>query len=349
MGNGAPANCAGPHAVSFESKLAALRSPATHGAGTREVQCVETHFAWVFLSEHYAYKIKKPYRYMELDLSTLIARRKDCNREVQLNRRLAPEAYLGVAALTCDDSGHLAIAGVGAVVDWLVWMKRLPADLMLDYCMRSGRIPVHSLLQTGKLLARFYQGQPSLPIAPAQYIERIRERLRSDQDELSRPDLNLSTRLLQQLEMEQRAAIAAIAPELTERAREARIVDGHGDLRPEHICLSDPPVIIDALEFSDELRILDPVEELAFLRLECEMVRCELTAYAICAAYRDFTRDSFSERLLDFYSSCRAIVRAKLTAWHLRDPVYRERDRWVEKAENYLERAVTYARQSVAK
>jgi uncharacterized protein len=330
--------------VSLAVKVAALRTPAAYLNQPAAIEVVETHFAWVFLTDQHVYKLKKPLCRQDLDLSTLIARRKNCNRELQLNRRLSPAIYLGVVPLTDDgDRRGLMVAGNGPVVDWLVWMKRLPSELMLDRAMAGGTLPRGSLHAVGELLAHFYRAQRPWVVQPHMYLDRIAKQMSADHLELASADLCLAPVALKGLASAQRAAFEVIRSQLAQRAQQSRIVDAHGDLRPEHVCLSDPPCIIDSLEFSDDLRILDAAEDLALLVVECAAAGNELTGEAVFAAYREAAEDRISTQLLDFYCSRRATVRAKLTAWHLRDPAYRHRERWVERAERYLQRATFYA------
>jgi aminoglycoside phosphotransferase family enzyme len=138
------------------------------------------------------------------------------------------------------------------------------------------------------------------------------------------------------------AALKAQQVELSSRAVQGRVVECHGDLRPEHICLA-PICVIDSLEFSRELRILDPAEELAYLRLECEVAGAPEAAEQIIHAYQQNANDPFSRRLLDCYESCRALVRAKILAWHILDPAVASLAPWTEKAQEYLTLAQRHA------
>jgi uncharacterized protein len=116
-----------------------------------------------------------------------------------------------------------------------------------------------------------------------------------------------------------------------------------GDLRPEHICLSDPPRIIDALEFSQDLRTLDPAEELAFLTLECEVSGNVDVGMRIIHAYCRYADDPVGERLFSFYRARCALVRAKIIAWHIADPMVRALALWQERTEMYLALGQLYA------
>ena len=121
------------------------------------------------------------------------------------------------------------------------------------------------------------------------------------------------------------------------RVQAGKIVDAHGDLRPEHICLEQRgPVIIDCLEFNRNLRILDAVSEIMFLALECERLGAPNIERLILNRYSEETGDRPSEKLLAFYKSYHACVRAKIAVWHLKDNGIRDRDTWITKATDYL-------------
>src|SRR5581483_10114813 len=98
---------------------------------------------------------------------------RDSSEELRLNRRLSPDVYLGIVALTEDDNGRLALAGEGRVVDWLVRMRRLPADRMLDRALRTGTASLEDARCLGAVLADFYRGELPVPLTAHDYVERL--------------------------------------------------------------------------------------------------------------------------------------------------------------------------------
>ena len=124
-------------------------------------EALETHFAWVFLIGRHAYKLRKPVRRDTMDYSTLEARRLDCEQEVRLNRRLAPQVYLGTVALAIRPDGGLEFGGAGEAVEWLVKMLRLDRDLLLDSMLARGADPGDGLRRILSLLADFYRNAPA--------------------------------------------------------------------------------------------------------------------------------------------------------------------------------------------
>ena len=320
----------------LEAKVRALSAPDAYIERPATVEIVETHFAWVFLGEAYAYKLKKPVRIGGLDLRSLAARAFNCREEVRLNRRLAPTVYLGVVPLVADEHGVLRVEGVGDTVDWLVKMRRLPSASMLDRAIAAGDAPLDRIRALAARLAQFYRSQPPIRFTACGYVERLRQRIAEDERDLLDPALGMPDAAVRRLAAEQAAALDRLHGALGERATQGRIVEAHGDLRPEHVCLSDPPCVIDSLEFSLDLRVLDPLEEMAFFHLECQQLGACAVGDAMVSSYREHAADSYAPAVFDFYRSRRAAIRAKIVAWHLLDPALRGLAPWAVRAERYL-------------
>lgn len=329
--------------VSAARKLQALQSIDCYPFPVPSVELIETHFAWVFMVGSYAYKMKKPIAYPLLDLRTVADRHRNCLDEVRLNRRLAPDVYLGAVPLVLTKEGSIRVDAAGREIDWLVWMKRLPAACMLDRAMVEKTATAAALSEVGGLLADFYQRQRRYFFPAQQYLARLLRRAAAEGAELLAPELKLDAPSVKSAVATVHAALNSVRSELGERAMHGRVVECHGDLRPEHICLA-PACVIDSLEFSRELRILDPVEELAYLQLECEVAGAAEVAEQIIAQYRLRADDHFSQRLLDCYQSCRALVRAKIVAWHILDPTVASLAPWTERAQAYIALAERHAR-----
>lgn len=320
--------------VSTADKLRFLGAPAAYAPPPDSVETVETHMSYVFLAGARAYKLKKPVRYPFLDFSTLDARAHDCREEVRLNRRLAPDVYLGVLPLTAQGK-RLAIGGRGEVVDWLVEMRRLPQEHMLDRRIAAGGVSDAQLAALCDTLARFYRRAEASAIRPADYASRFFAEARRNREILMRPDFparDAAGRLLDCLD----ARLAQARPVLEARAREGHVVDGHGDLRPEHICLNAPIVIFDCLEFNAALRQVDPFDEIALLGVECAQLGAPdlLRRLAQALAARMGCAPPFD--LLSLYGAWRAALRARLSFAHLLEPSPREPARWSPLAQRYL-------------
>jgi aminoglycoside phosphotransferase family enzyme len=330
--------------VPLEAKVAALRSLSTYPGLSGAVEAIETHMSWVFLTAEHVFKLKKPTRSDGLDCSTLAARRFFCIEELRLNRRLAPWVYLDVVALRQGADGVLRIDQEGTVVDWLVMMRRLSADLMLDRLLARREAGPEHLRQVAAQLAAFYRSLPPAITDARRYQRQLERQIDGAEAKLRDPELAFEAGRVLAVCAALRACQRACAGLAEARVRAGRIVEGHGDLRAEHVWLGTPPAIIDCLEFSAELRIADSADEVAFLALECERLGAAEFGEVLLAQYRELSGDAPDAALVDFYQAMRACVRAGLALWHLKEARYRGNPAWHDRALHYLELAGSHAR-----
>lgn len=317
--------------------VAFLRTPDAYARQTAHVEVRETHMSWVFLTEDRVYKLKKPVRFSFLDFSTLAARETSCRDEVRLNRRLAPDVYLGAVPITGTIGRRLELGGTGPVVDWLVEMRRLPPAEMLDRAVQDGTVTAMQIDRLGGLLTQFFRRAQRAATSPQAYVAHFRRQNAENRRLLCDRRFGLATEQAKPI-LDRLQSIVVRAPDwLQEPARHDRIIDGHGDLRPEHVCLSDPPVIIDCLEFNRTLRLVDPFDEIAFLGLECEMLGASWIGRHLLARCAKALGTRPPDRLIAFYTAIRACLRARLAVAHLLDPAPRAPDRWLPLAMRYLE------------
>ncbi len=323
---------ASSHGASQET-LRYLLTPEAHGPGAGPIELVETHMSWVVLDANEAWKLKKPVAYPPLfDLRSLAARERDARAELQVNRRLAPEVYLGLlAVLRVDGRTQLlsasALPAPGRIVDWLVRMRRLPADRMLDRMIAEGSLARHHVDELAHTLANFYCHAQPLAVDSEAVIQRFRREQARNREVLADPrfDLAEAAPVLDRFD----DALERDAGLLRQRVRQGRIVDGHGDLRPEHVCLLDPPVLIDALAFADELRRVDAFEELVALALECELLGAAWVGERLIERCAERLDDLPDPALLRLYRASRALLRARLAVAHLLDPSPRRPECWL--------------------
>jgi aminoglycoside phosphotransferase family enzyme len=335
--------------VTLAGKVAALRETVAYPEPVTRVEPVETHMSWVFLTDAHAYKLKKPVRYDHQDFGTLARRHFYCEEELRLNRKLAPDVYLGLVPLVADTAGRLRVGGDGTVVDWLVKMRRLPADALLDAMLLRGAATPAQMEGVAQRLAAFHRQQPPAPLGPASYRALLLRHIAEYEHEMRGAWSGLPQARIAALCAGQRAMLEHLAPLLDARVTAARIVDGHGDLRPEHVYLGEPPAVIDALEFSAELRWLDGADEVGFLALECVRARAPALGRVLLQAWREAGGDDVPEALVHFYQSCRACSRARLAIRHLREERYRASPVWRRRALRYLALAQRHLRAAGAR
>jgi aminoglycoside phosphotransferase family enzyme len=265
----------------------------------------------VFLAGGRVYKLKKPVRFPYLDFSTLERREAACRAEVSLNRRLAPGVYIGVAPLAVS-AGGLSIGGAGAVTDWLVVMHRLDDRWALEQVLRERRLDKPQLDRLVARLVRFYRRARLVFISPGAHLAQWSENLAANRRVLLDPRFGLPSAPIRRIDRLQRRFLAEGRAVLAGRVRRRRMVDGHGDLRPEHIWLDHEVRIIDCLEFNPRLRAVDPFDEIAYLDLECERLGAAWAGHYIRKGVERGLGDDLPAGLYRFYRSYRAALRARL-------------------------------------
>jgi aminoglycoside phosphotransferase family enzyme len=315
-------------------KVGFLSRPQAYGLTDAPIERRETHMSWVFFAGDRVYKLKKPVRLPYLDFSSLERRRHACAAELRLNRRLAADVYLDVVPLTLH-LGALQLAGLGRIVDWLVVMRRLDESRMLEHRL-ADHIQDRELDELAALLVRFYRHAMRVHVAPARHLADWRAAVAYNRKILLEPRLGLPAGLVRRIDGVQRRFLRRHGDRLAERARDGRILDAHGDLRPEHIWLSDGLRIIDCLEFSAPLRANDPLDEIAFLDLECEQLGAPEAGRRIRERVLRGLDETADGPLYRFYRCYRAALRARLSIAHLLEPDPRTPEKWPRRARQYL-------------
>jgi hypothetical protein len=279
---------------------------AEGGTGEAYAAVAETHSAVVFFAGERAYKMKKPVDLGFLDFTRPGARAVACRREVELNRRFAPDVYLGVAAVHGPD---------GRVCDHLVVMRRMPAARRLSTLVRAGVAVEGPLRQVARVLAAQHAGAPrSSRIAAQGSPDAVWARWEASIRQLR----GLACRLPELAavdEMERLAGrfIAGREALFQERIRGGYIVDGHGDLLADDIfCLDDGVRILDCLEFDDRLRWVDGLDDAAFLAMDLERIGAPGLAEKFTRWYGEYSADPAPGGLRHHYTAYRALVRAKI-------------------------------------
>jgi aminoglycoside phosphotransferase family enzyme len=318
------------------AKVAFLSRPENYPEPTQSVEVIQTHMSWVFLGEKLAWKLKKPVTTAYLDYGTIAARREHCAEELRLNRRFGSDVYLGIVPLTVDAEGRLHLGGRGPVVDWVVKMRRLPAERMLDRAIRAGAASEADVRKVVDTLWAHYRNCAPVALTGEEYRSRLARGIAANLEALRRPDYALPEAAFVPTCAQLAAVLADTSALFDARAEAGRIVEGHGDLRPEHVCLLDPPRIIDSLEFARDFRILDIADELAYLGLECERLGAPTFTQVLFDAYTHCSGDAPLARLVHFYQGLRACLRAKIALWHLDDPGPHNGLAWKAKAQGYL-------------
>ncbi|MEM7271915.1 MAG: AAA family ATPase [Actinomycetota bacterium] len=271
------------------------------------VDAVETHLSMLFLTPDRVYKQLKPVDAGFVSFVDRPARLAQTSREFELNRRISPEVYL---ALT-DVVGH------GRTVERLIVMRRLPEDRQLDRCIDRPDLP-DRLRAVARFIAAFHARQQPIIGAAAAGATAARLRARWEENlDVLRPLAGTIIPADQYAEVWRLADrfIAGRDPLLTERISGGRVVDGHGDLRAEHVfVLDDGPQVIDCVAFRDDFRIGDVLNDVAFLVMDLHRLAGSAVAARFIRDYDEFSNEHHPSTLAHHYVAYRAHVRAKIAA-----------------------------------
>lgn len=311
--------------------VAFLLRPETHGLPSGEtVQHVETHASHVFLAGERAYKLKKQVAFTFLDFSTCEKRRAACERECSLNRRTAPEIYLGLVPLRATPSGLRLGGDEGEVVDWIVEMKRFESNGLLATLAEKGELSIRTVERLATDIAAFHRkAEVTQEFGGAEGIQRIVRENWQDLQPLLGGVLDpekaaLATRLSE-------AEIARHQALLEERRLTGHVRHCHGDLHLGNVTMvDDRPVIFDCIEFSDRLARIDTLYDLAFLLMDLAfraekdtrlrgLANRALNTYLDSLAHEEMEPACRSLALLPLFMSMRAVVRAKVTAMQAKE------------------------------
>lgn len=273
---------------------------------SRAASLRETHISVVLLLGDRAYKLKKPIVTGFLDYSTQELREAACHREVELNRRLEPDVYLGVADVSGPD---------GKVCDHLVVMKRLPAERSLDSLVRAGADIDADLRQVARKIATFHAGADrSAVIDGAGSADAVLANWEENFTEMA-PFVGpaLDAGVARRVELLARRYIDGRRRLLSSRIAGGLVVDGHGDLRADNIfCLEDGPRVLDCIEFSDRLRHGDVLADVAFLAMDLERLGRPDLAGQLLRWYAEFSAEHHPVSLEHHFVAYRAHVRTKV-------------------------------------
>jgi aminoglycoside phosphotransferase family enzyme/predicted kinase len=295
---------------------ARLTDPRCFPHPAAAIELIETHISWVVLAGDYAYKLKKPLDLGFLDFSTLAKRRAACDEEVRLNRRLAPELYLDVVAVT-DGPGGPRIGGVGPAAEYAVRMRRFDRAQELDRLLRADALPAERVDELARLVARFHADIPragdadpwgtpeaALAIAAANF----------DHVQALEHGPGIAERVAA-LQAWTLAEHARITPLLRARKRDGLVRECHGDLHLANMVLHGGRVVVfDCIEFNPALRWIDVMAEVAFTVMDLRHRGHRDLAQRFLNDYLEETGDYAGLAVLRYFLVYRAMVRAKIAA-----------------------------------
>jgi aminoglycoside phosphotransferase family enzyme/predicted kinase len=311
-----------------------LETPEAHGGSAgAKVEVIQTHISWVFLTADRVVKVRKAVRLSFVDFGTRALRSADCLREVQLNRRLAPDVYLGVAPLVRGASGW-RVGPVGEELapgegemppEHAVVMRRLPAGRDALSLLERGELGPAHLDAVARTLAEFHGkvglGRPA-PFGADAWRGLLAAPMAANLASLRETPGGEGEAAIGRVEARFAARLADCASRLEGRRREGRAVDGHGDVHLQHIWFEagpERPLLVDCIEFSESLRRIDAAGEVAFLAMDLEYRGRRDLAARFLRRYAETADDFGHFGVVDLYAAYRAAVRAKVAGLAARD------------------------------
>ena len=296
-----------------------LTNPECYPHPVDQVRLVETHISWVVLTGSYAYKIKKPVKYSFVDFSTLERRRWFCEEEVRLNRRLAPEVYLGIVPIT-GSAAHPHLKGQGAPFEFAVKMKQFSSDQEISDILASGEKAEAWIIQLADRIATFHaQIEKASEDSPYGTSEMVWQPMKECLKEIPPHLLTPHTQgFLTHIERWAQQEWRKLSDVFLCRKQGGFVRECHGDLHLGNIAMFEGKVcVFDALEFEPRLRWIDVMSEVAFLVMDLEKHGHQDLAFVFLNRYLELTGDYEGLRVFRFYQVYRALVRAKVAGLRL--------------------------------
>jgi len=312
-----------------QALLNALQNPAMFDHDVESLQLIETHISWVILTGPYAYKIKKPMDFGFLDFTTLEKRKHFCEEELRLNRRLAPELYLGLLPLYGDEDNP-SFAGEGEVLEYVIKMRQFSQEHLLNNLLAAGELTREHISEVADQVADFHArtevagpdsrfGDPEQVMFPVQQnFDQIRPLLTEKAD----------LQQLDQIEAWAQDTLTLLTPTFEERKAQGKVRACHGDLHLGNITLFNDKIrLFDCIEFNDDFYWIDVMREAAFFIMDLEDRGEDYFANQFLNAYLELTGDYAGLKLLNFYKSYYAMVRAKVGLFQLFNESISDEDR----------------------
>jgi aminoglycoside phosphotransferase family enzyme len=326
--------------------IEALLDPRAYPDPPQKVELAQTQISYILFAGEYVYKIKKPVDMSFLDYTTLEKRLFYCQREVELNRRLCTDTYLGVVPITKQE-GRYAIERKGVPVEYAVKMRRLPADAMMDALLAKNKVTPEMLKMVAKTIADFHKkAATSEEISQTGGIEAV---IKNTSENFAQTDKYFGTIIAPEtyrnIKTYTEDFIKTNTPLFRKRMAEGRVRDCHGDLHTAHVCFLKKGICIyDCIEFIDRLRYTDVAADVAFLAMDLDHYGRRDLSEIFVKAYITESGDKELIRLLNFYKCYRAYVRGKVGCFQYDDPQIPagEKGRIKADARSYFKLAESY-------
>ncbi|MGC8588515.1 MAG: gluconokinase, partial [Hydrogenobaculum sp.] len=301
-------------------------------------ELIQTHSSFVIITDDVVYKIKKPVNFGFLDYSTLEKRKLYSYKELEINKRLCSDIYIDVLPISKIDDGYEF--SDKNIVEYAVKMKRVNDELFMINRLKD--LTNKDIENVAKRVARFHLETKKV------YDFDVYNQMKFNTDENFEQTKEFIGKTIEQedydfIKDKVNSFYQKHKDLFYKRQKEGYVVDGHGDIRLEHVVMVKDICIMDAIEFNDRFRIQDQINDMCFLSMELELKGYKDFAKIYEDTYKNATKDKDFEIFLDFYKCYRAYVRGKVTSFLLNDPHVENKDSVVESAKRFFKLAKEYA------
>lgn len=325
--------------------IGALLDPRIYPGTTKQVELLQTQMSYVLLAGEYVYKVKKPVDLGYLDYTTLEKRLYFCRKEVELNRRLCADAYLGVVPITAE-KGRYVIGGKGEAQEYAVKMRRLPQDKMMDVLLKQNKATPEMVERVAAILVDFHRkAAASEEITRLGGIDAVIKNTSENFEQTEKYfDIIIEPETFSRIKNYTENFITNNDALLRKRMAEGKVRDCHGDLHAAHICFNNGICIYDCIEFIDRFRYTDVAAEIAFLAMDLDHYGRRDLSGKFVESYVSKSGDKEMMELLDFYKCYRAYVRGKVGCFQYDDKYIsaNEKEKIVNNTRGYFKLAESY-------
>ena len=306
--------------VTQKQVVDALLTPEAYPEPAENIELIQTHISFVFLTDKFVYKMKKAVNFGFLDFSTLEQRRLYCRKELELNRRLCPDIYLEVVPI--NQSGSIKVEGDGETVEYALKMIRLPQEAIMTLLLSENKVDKKTIDKLAKTIADFHAKAEtggaidefgSLKTIKVNWDENFAQTKKYIGQTIPEETFRFTKGKIDAFMKQNKALFES-------RVKNGRIRDCHGDLHSGNIFITDKICIFDAIEFNDRFRYSDVASDVAFLAMDLDFqAKPDLAKYLV-ERYVAYSKDDGLSSVLGFYECYRAYVRGKVISFRLDDP-----------------------------
>jgi aminoglycoside phosphotransferase family enzyme len=324
----------------------ALMKPEAYDEESGQIELIQTHISFVFLTRNFVYKVKKAVDLGFLDFTTLEKRRFFCEKELELNRRLCGDMYLEVVPI--NRLNIIKIKGEGETVEYAVKMKRMPQERMMNRLLEENKVDGKLVDRIARIIADFHsKAETNRGISEFGSLGIIgtnwKENFEQTRDFVGK---TISTKNFKLIRERIDGFMKRNLSFFEKRVAEGRVRDCHGDIHSGNIFVTDRIYIFDAIEFNERFRYSDVASDIAFLAMDLDFKeRTDLSNFFV-KRYVEYSGDHELAKLLPFYKCYRAYVRGKVVSFKLKDPRVggEEKRAAMKEAKEYFRLAYTYAK-----